>query len=86
VVVPAGEVVWADEVGVTCRRWNWRQGRRTRLTESTTSAWFIIDSAVPSTGGNEIGEIVRELCLILREYARAEHVGYRLIKVGEVPS
>jgi DNA/RNA-binding domain of Phe-tRNA-synthetase-like protein len=86
VIVPVGEVVWADEVGVTCRRWNWRQGRRTRLTESTTSAWFIIDSAVPSTGGSEIGEIVRDLCRILREHARAEHVGYRLIKVGEVPS
>ena len=24
-----GEVVWRDDVGVTCRRWNWRQGRRT---------------------------------------------------------
>ncbi|MGW1927638.1 B3/B4 domain-containing protein, partial [Streptomyces massasporeus] len=22
----AGEIVWCDEEGVTCRRWNWRQG------------------------------------------------------------
>ncbi|VTP79945.1 B3/4 domain [Leclercia adecarboxylata] len=22
----AGEVIWRDDVGVTCRRWNWRQG------------------------------------------------------------
>lgn len=22
-----GEIVWADDAGVTCRRWNWRQGR-----------------------------------------------------------
>jgi hypothetical protein len=21
-----GEVVWCDDIGVTCRRWNWRQG------------------------------------------------------------
>ena len=28
-----GEVVWRDDVGVTCRRWNWRQGTRTRLTD-----------------------------------------------------
>jgi DNA/RNA-binding domain of Phe-tRNA-synthetase-like protein len=86
VIVPEGEVIWADDVGATCRRWNWRQGRRTRLTESTTNAWFIIDSAVSSTGGNEIGEIVRELCSVLREQAGAAHVGYRLIKVGELPS
>jgi DNA/RNA-binding domain of Phe-tRNA-synthetase-like protein len=24
-----GEVVWCDDAGVTCRRWNWRQARRT---------------------------------------------------------
>jgi DNA/RNA-binding domain of Phe-tRNA-synthetase-like protein len=30
----AGEVVWRDDAGVTCRRWNWRQCVRTRLTEA----------------------------------------------------
>lgn len=39
-----GEVVWADELGVTCRRWNWRQGVRTRLTESTRRAYFLFDA------------------------------------------
>jgi DNA/RNA-binding domain of Phe-tRNA-synthetase-like protein len=39
----AGEVVWRDDRGVTCRRWNWRQGRRTQLTESTTRAFFVFD-------------------------------------------
>lgn len=28
----AGEVIWRDDVGVTCRRWNWRQGVRTAST------------------------------------------------------
>ena len=32
-----GEVVWCDEAGVTCRRWNWRQARRTQLREDTTT-------------------------------------------------
>ncbi|HEX5333329.1 MAG TPA: phenylalanine--tRNA ligase beta subunit-related protein [Cellulomonas sp.] len=39
-----GEVVWCDEAGVTCRRWNWRQGRRTQLREDTTAAFFILDA------------------------------------------
>lgn len=43
-VVPAGEVVWKDDAGVTCRRWNWRQCVRTRLDESTTEALFIVDA------------------------------------------
>ncbi|MBA8956171.1 B3/4 domain-containing protein [Actinomadura namibiensis] len=42
-----GEVVWTDAEGVTCRRWNWRQCVRTRLTHSTTRAGFILDDLHP---------------------------------------
>lgn len=42
-----GEVVWRDDAGVTCRRWNWRQGQRTALTEQTESALFICDALAP---------------------------------------
>lgn len=44
-----GEVVWCDDAGVTCRRWNWRQARRTQLTADTTAALFIIDALDPVT-------------------------------------
>src|SRR5699024_6883518 len=43
----AGEVIWRDDAGVTCRRWNWRQGRRTQLQEGTTTALFILDALGP---------------------------------------
>jgi DNA/RNA-binding domain of Phe-tRNA-synthetase-like protein len=42
-----GEVVWTDDAAVTCRRWNWRQGRRTQLTGATTAALFILDALDP---------------------------------------
>jgi DNA/RNA-binding domain of Phe-tRNA-synthetase-like protein len=42
-----GEVVWTDEAGVTCRRWNWRQCTRTQLTPATTRALFIVDALGP---------------------------------------
>jgi DNA/RNA-binding domain of Phe-tRNA-synthetase-like protein len=45
-----GEVVWCDDAGVTCRRWNWRQARRTQLREDTTTALFIFDALGPVTG------------------------------------
>ena len=45
----AGEVVWRDDAGVTCRRWNWRQCSRTRITTDTTSAVFILDALDPMT-------------------------------------
>ena len=45
----AGEVVWRDDHGVTCRRWNWRQGPRTGLTDQTETAFFIFDALDPMT-------------------------------------
>lgn len=45
--VDAGEVAWCDAAGVTCRRWNWRQCRRTALTENTRNAYFVLDRLPP---------------------------------------
>ena len=42
-----GEVVWRDARGVTCRRWNWRQGIRTRITEHSTEMWFVLERLDP---------------------------------------
>jgi DNA/RNA-binding domain of Phe-tRNA-synthetase-like protein len=61
--VKAGEVVWADEAGVTCRRWNWRQGRRTRLELETTRAYFLFDALPVFT---ELEAAMDDLCAVLR--------------------
>lgn len=42
-----GEVVWTDGQGVTCRRWNWRQGTRTRLVETSRDALFLLERLAP---------------------------------------
>jgi DNA/RNA-binding domain of Phe-tRNA-synthetase-like protein len=42
-----GEVVWRDERGVTCRRWNWRQGTRTRIEATTSDMWFVLEALDP---------------------------------------
>jgi DNA/RNA-binding domain of Phe-tRNA-synthetase-like protein len=47
VAAEPGEVVWRDDLGVTCRRWNWRQCVRTRLDGSTTDILFILDGLQP---------------------------------------
>ncbi len=63
----AGEVVWRDETGVTCRRWNWRQGPRTRLTEQTTSAVFLLEGMAPmpvpeiEAAAAELAELLEKL-------------------------
>jgi DNA/RNA-binding domain of Phe-tRNA-synthetase-like protein len=47
VTADPGEIAWRDDVGVTCRRWNWRQCVRTRLSENTVNVLFILDGLDP---------------------------------------
>jgi DNA/RNA-binding domain of Phe-tRNA-synthetase-like protein len=63
-----GEVVWADDHGVTCRRWNWRQCVRTRLTDTSTDALFLLERLAPlpldalDAAGDALLALVRERC------------------------
>jgi DNA/RNA-binding domain of Phe-tRNA-synthetase-like protein len=61
-----GEVVWCDDAGVTCRRWNWRQGKRTQLTDDSTSALFILDALDPISS-DELISIGDELIAALQK-------------------
>lgn len=62
-----GEVIWRDNVGVTCRRWNWRQGTRTRLDSGAKRMWFILESlsSMPEVellaAGNELKSLLVQL-------------------------
>lgn len=46
-VVEPGEVIWRDAAGATCRRWNWRQGTRTRVQPSSSTIWFVLERLAP---------------------------------------
>jgi DNA/RNA-binding domain of Phe-tRNA-synthetase-like protein len=62
------EIVWRDGLGITCRRWNWRQCKRTALTPATTNLWFIIDRLPPMPveelfrAGEELVAGLRAMC------------------------
>jgi DNA/RNA-binding domain of Phe-tRNA-synthetase-like protein len=58
----SGEVIWRDDVGVTCRRWNWRQGVRTRLSVESQQMWFILESLpeMPLSALHDAGDMLIE--------------------------
>ncbi|KAJ5836923.1 Phenylalanyl-tRNA synthetase B3/B4 [Penicillium robsamsonii] len=62
-----GEPVWRDDSGITCRRWNWRQGPRTALTDDTSRVLFILDALEPLTddilvqAADELGSALKSL-------------------------
>jgi DNA/RNA-binding domain of Phe-tRNA-synthetase-like protein len=55
-----GEIVWRDDLGVTCRAWNWRQGVRTRITEASTRAYFLLE-AMEAKGAAALRDATEEL-------------------------
>ena len=73
-----GEVVWCDDSGVTCRRWNWRQARRTQLQESTTSALFILDALGAMTDG-QLHDAADDLAAQLRSLGPSVAVAQRFL-------
>ncbi|MFI6540770.1 B3/4 domain-containing protein [Nonomuraea sp. NPDC050547] len=76
-----GEVIWRDDLGVTCRRWNWRQVARTRLTEETVNGLFLLERLEPMTleelkvAGEELAELVTELSPGVRITSRVISAG-----------
>jgi len=73
-----GEVVRCDDLGVTCRRWNWRQGRRTRLHADSTAALFILDALAPISS-DALRAAVDDLIEQLRRLGPGVRVAERLI-------
>lgn len=79
-----GEVVWCDNVGVTCRRWNWRQARRTQLREDTTAALFILDALDPVTD-QPLHAAADDLTARLARLGPDVRAARRLISAGPAP-
>lgn len=63
----AGEVIYRDDDGVICRKFNWREAARTCLTEQTTNAVLVIES-IPPTTHEELSRALNELSSLVEEY------------------
>jgi DNA/RNA-binding domain of Phe-tRNA-synthetase-like protein len=60
-----GEVIYRDDFGVICRRWNWREGDRTKITKSTKNAVVVIESiaSIPIKDAvEELGDLIKQYC------------------------
>jgi DNA/RNA-binding domain of Phe-tRNA-synthetase-like protein len=79
-----GEVVWCDDAGVTCRRWNWRQARRTQLRDDTTTALFILDALDPMTD-EALHGAADDLVSHLARLGPDVHIARRLIASATMP-
>jgi DNA/RNA-binding domain of Phe-tRNA-synthetase-like protein len=73
-----GEPIWCDNTGITCRRWNWRQGPRTALTDDTTRVLFILDALKPLSD-DALTQAADELVSLLKGLSPEVRTSRRLI-------
>jgi len=62
-----GEVVYKDHKGVICRRWNWREANRTKLTEETKNTIIVIENLIPEDKRKHKNAL-EELKLLIEKY------------------
>jgi DNA/RNA-binding domain of Phe-tRNA-synthetase-like protein len=74
-----GEVIWRDDRGVTCRRWNWRQCVRTRITTLTTTALFVLDG-LAAAGPSGLCKAQAELTEFLTQLSPQARFTARLLQ------
>lgn len=63
----AGEIIYKDEVGAICRRWNWKEADRTKLTQETKNAFLVIET-LPPVPRDTVEIAIRELADLVQQY------------------
>ncbi|MBI4359183.1 MAG: hypothetical protein HY577_01160 [Candidatus Nealsonbacteria bacterium] len=62
------EVIYKDDNGAICRRWNWKEAERTKMTEATNNAFLIIEALPPTSrvvleqAANEFVDQIKKFC------------------------
>jgi len=66
-----GEVIYMDNVEVLCRRWNWRECDKTKMTEETKEAMLVVEG-LPPVNREEVDRIVEELRRLVERFCGGE--------------
>ena len=66
-----GEVIYRDRAGAICRRWNWKEADRTKLTGATKNALLVVEG-LPPVGREEIAAALETAARRIRERCGGE--------------
>jgi len=66
-----GEVVYADDKEILCRRWNWRECNKTKMTEETKNVCLVVEGLQPITK-EEVETIIKELAELVTKFCGGE--------------
>ena len=63
-----GEVIYRDDEDVLCRRWNWRECNKSKMTVESTNLCLVVEGLPPVSAGEvrqisaELGEALERFC------------------------
>ena len=66
-----GEIIYKDDVGTICRRWNWKEADRTKLTHATKNAFLVIE-AIPPISRRDLTVAAQELAALVEKHCGGE--------------
>ncbi|MFH1211765.1 MAG: phenylalanine--tRNA ligase beta subunit-related protein [Candidatus Woesearchaeota archaeon] len=66
-----GEIIYKDDISAICRRWNWREADRTKLTEETKNCIIVIEGLSPANK-EDISAALKELQGLIKKFCNAE--------------
>ncbi len=75
----SGEIIYKDSVGAICRKWNWREAERTKLTDGTKNALLVLE-ALPPLSREELKKALKELQELVAAHCGGEITPYFLDK------
>ena len=65
------EVIYKDNKGTICRRWNWKEVDRTKLTEETKNCFIVIEG-LPPVDRVKVEKAIGELATLVQKYCGGE--------------
>jgi len=76
-----GEVAYYDAAGAVCRCWNWRDGQRTAVKESTTNELIVMENLDPARL-DDLRAALDELAGLLKTYVNAHIAVQQIVTAG----
>ena len=59
-----GEIIYRDDEDVLCRRWNWRECDKSKMTEDSTNLCLVVEG-LPPVSEDDVGRIASELAEVI---------------------
>ena len=65
------EIIYADDAGAICRRWNWKEADRTKLSAETTAAVLVLEILPPITR-QSLDDAMADLVSLIHQFCGEE--------------